>query len=173
MDAFGVDIWHSAIQFCQDQGLNVQFGDIQNLPFENDFFDYIIMKNVLEHHINISKSIKEVHRVLKPGGKIYIAVPDSNYWKSKYKYNRLDQLRAGHYVHFTMETMVKFLKKNGSTTTIKGRSGWNPLSKTDCIKTKNMNFIIEILRQIFFAIPYRFIMKLGLRREFIVVAKKI
>jgi SAM-dependent methyltransferase len=42
---------------------------------ENNSVDYVISANVLEHVKYPQKVVKEVHRILKPGGIIYINVP--------------------------------------------------------------------------------------------------
>ena len=44
-------------------------------PFENESAERIIAHNVFEHLDKITKVMEEVHRVLKPGGKINICVP--------------------------------------------------------------------------------------------------
>jgi len=44
-------------------------------PFENNTFDEIHMYFVLEHLVNHLGVIKELHRILKPGGMLYIRVP--------------------------------------------------------------------------------------------------
>ncbi|QGT99248.1 hypothetical protein SYNTR_0655 [Candidatus Syntrophocurvum alkaliphilum] len=50
-------------------------GSIENLPYENEFFDIVNCLDVLEHTYNPEKVLKEFSRVLKPGGKIFITVP--------------------------------------------------------------------------------------------------
>ncbi len=50
-------------------------GNIYNLPFSDNEIDAIICDQVLEHLDNLPKALKEMHRVLKAGGLIYIAVP--------------------------------------------------------------------------------------------------
>ena len=42
------------------------------LPFENDFFDFIICSNSFHHYFNPDKVLLEVYRVLKPKGRLYI-----------------------------------------------------------------------------------------------------
>ncbi len=42
--------------------------DIQNLPFEENSFDFVISDQVLEHVENPLKAVAESHRVLKQGG---------------------------------------------------------------------------------------------------------
>ncbi|MBC6999876.1 class I SAM-dependent methyltransferase [Cytophaga sp. FL35] len=42
--------------------------DICHLPFDNDSFDVILCNHVLEHIPNDTKAMKELYRILKPGG---------------------------------------------------------------------------------------------------------
>ncbi len=46
-----------------------------DFPFKNNSIDKIIANHVLEHSENLIKTMEEIHRVLKPGGIIEIAVP--------------------------------------------------------------------------------------------------
>lgn len=50
---------------------------------ENHFFDVITMWHVLEHVPDLKKQIKELKRLLKPGGKIFIAVPNYKSFDAK------------------------------------------------------------------------------------------
>jgi len=47
------------------------------LPFEDDFFDCVVSFQVFEHIDNIQKVIKELYRVIKVGGKVYLEFPSS------------------------------------------------------------------------------------------------
>ena len=49
--------------------------DGENIPFEDNYFDFIICTEVLEHCSNPSKLISEIYRVLKAKGRALITVP--------------------------------------------------------------------------------------------------
>jgi SAM-dependent methyltransferase len=49
--------------------------DICNLPFEDNAYDFIICNHVLEHIPDDMKAMKELYRVLAPGGTAIIQVP--------------------------------------------------------------------------------------------------
>lgn len=49
--------------------------DIQNLPFEDDSFDFILCSHVLEHIPDDRRAMGELHRVTKPGGCALVDVP--------------------------------------------------------------------------------------------------
>lgn len=50
-------------------------GDIHDLPFEDNSVDAIICMAVLEHVEEPQKAVKEMYRVLKPGGYCFIYAP--------------------------------------------------------------------------------------------------
>ena len=49
---------------------DIREADGENLPFKNKRFDYAYSWGVLHHSPNTGKSISELYRVLKPGGKV-------------------------------------------------------------------------------------------------------
>ena len=52
------------------------------IPFEDNYFDFIFSKSVIEHIYNTENFMKEAYRVLKPNGKIVIMTPD---YESRYR----------------------------------------------------------------------------------------
>ena len=55
-------------------------GDIHNLPLEDNSVDAIICIAVLEHVEEPQKAVREMYRVLKPGGYCYIFAPFLYYY---------------------------------------------------------------------------------------------
>ncbi len=49
---------------------------VENLAFEENSFDGVILIEVIEHVVNDSKAINEIFRILKPGGKLIITAPN-------------------------------------------------------------------------------------------------
>ena len=56
-------------------------GSAYSLPFLDNSLDLIVCSEVLEHLHKYNDAVKEIHRVLKPGGKFYASVPAS--WPEK------------------------------------------------------------------------------------------
>jgi SAM-dependent methyltransferase len=50
------------------------------LPFEGESIDEILLIDVLEHVNDIIKTMEELHRILKKGGRVSIRVPYWNSW---------------------------------------------------------------------------------------------
>lgn len=54
-------------------------GDVsQPLPFEKNSVDTIIARHILEHLVDTVQTLKQWIEVIKPGGRLIIAVPDQN-----------------------------------------------------------------------------------------------
>ena len=53
--------------------------NIYALPYPDDTFDAVILSEILEHIDDDVAGLKEIYRVLKPGGVVAITVPNANY----------------------------------------------------------------------------------------------
>lgn len=52
-------------------------GNSQQLPYANNSFDIISNIGSLEHYVDMDCAVKEMARVLKPGGRAYVLVPNT------------------------------------------------------------------------------------------------
>ena len=53
--------------------------NIYQMPFPDNYFDSVILSEILEHVDDDVRGLREVLRVLKPGGVVAITVPNANY----------------------------------------------------------------------------------------------
>jgi len=78
---YGIDINPvfkiAAEEFSVEKKINAEFkiGVGENLPYENNFFDFIVTTDTFEHVQNLEKSMDECFRVLKPGGMLLAVFP--------------------------------------------------------------------------------------------------
>ncbi len=57
--------------------LKIEIGDLnQSLPYPDDFFDFVICLEGIEHTENPSNAIREFQRILKQGGKLFLSTPN-------------------------------------------------------------------------------------------------
>ena len=76
----GIDLTPRAIEHTSKRlkvyGLksDVRVGDAEKLPFADDSFDLIYSWGVLHHSPDTPRAIREVHRVLRPGGRARIMI---------------------------------------------------------------------------------------------------
>jgi SAM-dependent methyltransferase len=74
--AEGVDVSAEALSFCQARGLeNVKLGAAEALPYEDNSFDLVTGLDVVEHLDDDLAGLKEMRRVLRPGGRALLFVP--------------------------------------------------------------------------------------------------
>jgi SAM-dependent methyltransferase len=72
----GVDLSADAIEFCHARGLtNVRLGEAERLPYDDAEFDLVTAFDVVEHLDDDVAGLREMYRVLKPGGRALLFVP--------------------------------------------------------------------------------------------------
>ncbi|MDP7323689.1 MAG: class I SAM-dependent methyltransferase [Candidatus Woesearchaeota archaeon] len=79
-NVIGIDYSQKAIDYCANRGYDHAVrmsGD--NLEFEENSFDLVLCSDVLEHIEDDKTALKEIARVLKPGGILLFTVPAHNY----------------------------------------------------------------------------------------------
>ncbi|MEZ5307135.1 MAG: class I SAM-dependent methyltransferase [Pyrinomonadaceae bacterium] len=74
-NAEGVDVSKEALDFCRQKGLTVHEGLAESLPFSNGEFDIATALDVIEHLDDDVAGLREMNRVLRPGGKALFFVP--------------------------------------------------------------------------------------------------
>jgi ubiquinone/menaquinone biosynthesis C-methylase UbiE len=57
----------------------VMQGDSQQLPFDDNSFDHAVCSEVLEHLPDDAQAVRELARVVRPGGRIVITVPAADF----------------------------------------------------------------------------------------------
>jgi SAM-dependent methyltransferase len=75
-DPEGVDVSPEALVFCRERGLeNVRQGEAERLPFADSSFDIVTALDVLEHLDDDVGGLREMGRILQPGGRLLLFVP--------------------------------------------------------------------------------------------------
>ena len=102
---YGVDISKTALSQIKDKKVNVRIVNIneQKLPFQDNFFDYVVCLDVIEHVFDPVKLIEELFRVTKREGLVIISTPNIRYYKHILKliFGRFPKTSGDpeHYVH--------------------------------------------------------------------------
>ena len=81
----------------------------ENVNFNGEKFDTIILLSVLEHCKNAEEMVKKVHKVLKKNGKIYIVIPNSD---KQFAYADFNALVHEHITYFSTEGIFNLFSKH-------------------------------------------------------------
>ncbi|MFA5887632.1 MAG: class I SAM-dependent methyltransferase [Candidatus Nanoarchaeia archaeon] len=73
-DVAGIDISSKMIDECRKIHPNFKLcvSDAEALPFENECFDFVCCRNLLQHFVDPCKAFGEMYRVTKKNGKILV-----------------------------------------------------------------------------------------------------
>lgn len=82
VNGYGVDRSRVAEKYCPEAELRTADLENEGLPYEDNFFDVIYSKSVIEHFYYPEKIFQEMYRVLKPGGIVITLCPD---WEFNYR----------------------------------------------------------------------------------------
>src|SRR5206468_3266999 len=72
---------YEAVAAAVAKGRNVTRADVDEpLPFEDDRFDAVVLKDLLEHVEDPVGVVREVRRVVRSGGQVFASSPDAQRW---------------------------------------------------------------------------------------------
>ncbi len=80
---YGTEINPINAKRCNEIGLNVFCGTLEEANFNSGFFDTVILSQVIEHLPSPKRTLKEIYRILKTNGELYIFCPNYGSYISK------------------------------------------------------------------------------------------
>jgi SAM-dependent methyltransferase len=109
-------------------GFNVRLfmADICNYPTEDDAFDVIFFNHVLEHIPDDAAALREVRRILKPGGLLILGVPNEGaaLWQLAYRLQPKVLATSDHKHFYTAETIASKCEAAGLSVQKVHYIGW-------------------------------------------------
>jgi len=84
-EAYGIDIDQTNLKEAEKNGINGLRADLNTdkLPFDDEYFDLIILSEVIEHLLNPDNALEEAYRVLKSGGTFIVTTPNLSSWMNR------------------------------------------------------------------------------------------
>jgi methionine biosynthesis protein MetW len=132
----GVDIVEAGVDLARKKGFNAQVVDLNAgvIPFPDQYFDAVTMLAVLEHVFDPYSIIREVRRVLRPGGTFIIDVPNvaSVTNRARILLGRIPVTShdigwdGGHLHYFTKHALDHFLQSEGFEVLDRRTTGGSP-----------------------------------------------
>jgi len=111
---YGVDPDPIACRGSRDRGHTIFCGDVMDARFPDGTFDFIRMRHALEHVGDPTGIVRELYRAQKPGGYLFVEVPNIAGLLASIFRDRWVQLDAPrHLFHFTRNSLTLLLERAG------------------------------------------------------------
>jgi len=93
-------------------------GDLSTAGLFPASFDFIVAWDVLEHLADPAQQMWRLNSLLRPGGRLYLTLPNSASWMSWLTGEKWNMLLLEHLWYFGPKTLIKFLNRVGFHTTL-------------------------------------------------------
>lgn len=116
-NAIGTELTDQAIEQCENKGLTMFKGEIQDIDFGDLEFDIVLSIEVIEHINNPIEYVQKCGSILRKGGLFYLTTPNFNSYlryRLKENYNVIEY--PNHLCYFTRKTLKKLFTDNGFST---------------------------------------------------------
>ena len=116
-DIVGLDLDAEGVEVLKQRGYNAVCGDVHVVDLGRQF-DTIIAGEIIEHLDNPGQFLCNMHRHLKPGGRLVASTPNPFYAKQRGKIwrRRLPQVHEEHTCWFDPITLNHLLNRSGFRT---------------------------------------------------------
>lgn len=115
----GIDISKKAIDACGESAKNI---GLKNVEFEicefpkkkpTGKFDLIFFSEVIEHLPDDELALQKIHKLLNPGGILFLSTPSKNAPLHRLGYAKKFDKEVGHLRRYTVQELREKLKRNG------------------------------------------------------------
>jgi glycosyltransferase involved in cell wall biosynthesis/SAM-dependent methyltransferase len=106
---------------------DVKCGELQAAKLPSAQFDLCVISDVIEHVRSPLDFLKEIYRVLKPGGALFIATPATDSWSARLMKQKWMEFKPEHLTYFDRQNLQTTLFQSGFREIIV-QPGWKILS---------------------------------------------
>jgi len=112
-DAWGVEPSYWAVKQAQARGLRVVQGTLETADLPETAFDVVTMWDVIEHMADPFGALRQVRRLLRPGGLVVVHTIDIDSLFARLMGSRWPWLMEMHVYYFSRRTLRAMLEKCG------------------------------------------------------------
>ena len=114
--ARGLEPSDFAARFARERfGLDVQTGTLATADLPGEAFDCVVMGDVIEHLPAPGRALERVSGLLRPGGVLYLALPDAGSRVARALGARWWSVLPTHVQYFTRSSLARLLVRHGFT----------------------------------------------------------
>lgn len=111
--ATGVEADEMNSRLCHARALDVFAGTLRDARFPDEHFDAAVMYHVIEHVPSPREELRELHRVIKPGGWLVLETPNIATMWFRLLGARWRQIIPDHIFFFTPQTITRLCEEGG------------------------------------------------------------
>lgn len=158
--------------------VDVRVGTIEDAPFPDAQFDVIVMWDIIEHLQNPVVALKEVYRLLRPGGFCFISTDDVNNWLVRWLGTKWWGIAPPlHLCHFSKRGMATAFERAGNFDRIRMVKDRRRYSFTEIVKHFGVSYQNRILANLGTKLDHTLLSRLTINiarpEQFITIARKI
>ena len=113
-DAVGVELSAYAASRARERGARVRTGTIEEAAYRDAAFDVVTVHDSLEHLTDPIGTLREVRRVLRPGGLVHLVTPNVGGLQARLFGRRWYHYKPGeHLFYFAPETLRRSVERAG------------------------------------------------------------
>lgn len=112
-DARGIELNRQALDISRKKNLQVYEKMLRKISFEDSTFNIVTLWGVIEHFADPLSELKEIYRILKIGGYIFITTADVNALIARIMGKNSPCYLGQHLYYFSKKTLGQMLKKAG------------------------------------------------------------
>jgi len=112
----GLDTSPGAVSIARSRlsSQTIYVGDVHTLDLPRDTFDLVLMSHALEHVYQPRDTLRRVRDLLRPNGRLWVAVPDASSWEARlFREDWIGYDVPRHFTNFSRANLLQMLRSEG------------------------------------------------------------
>jgi 2-polyprenyl-3-methyl-5-hydroxy-6-metoxy-1,4-benzoquinol methylase len=111
--AHGTEIASSAFEQLSRLGINSFCGKLESANYAGEFFDVVYCSEVIEHLMDPMTLLREIGRILRPGGLLYLTTPNFDSLSRRLLGSKWRVIGKEHLCYFTRGSLARAIRGAG------------------------------------------------------------